>query len=385
MSSPGPTRNCERKSPTGRQAEQRFRSFVEAAPDAMVIVDTRGRIVLVNSQTERLFGYGREELLGQLVEILVPRQARAGHSTHRANYFGHPAARPMGADMELFALRKDGTEFPVEISLSPLEVEGAALVSSAIRDITSRKRAEQSLRRANEDLHQARERAMQAERLAAIGQMAAGLAHEGRNALQQIQASVELLARRLRQEPEVRFIAEIQRAEERLLRLFEDVRGYAAPVNLECRVHNLAGLWREAWEQTRPLREHRDVQLEERTEGADLYCFVDQFSIERVFHNILLNAVAACQDPARIEIHASDTELDGQPAVCVAILDSGPGLTAEQSKRAFEPFFTTKAKGTGLGMAISRRIVEAHGGRITACNRPTQGAEIQVALPRGTR
>ncbi len=238
---------------------------------------------------------------------------------------------------------------------------------------------------ANEGLHQALERALQAERLAAIGQMAAGLAHESRNALQQIQASIELLARRVTREPEVRFIAEIQRAEERLLHLFEDVRGYAAPVNLDCRVHNLAMLWRDAWEQTRPHREHRDVQLEERTDGADLECSVDPFCIERVFHNVLLNAVAACREPARIEISASEIDLDGEPAVSVAIRDNGPGLTAEQRRKVFEPFYTTKANGTGLGMAISRRIVEAHGGRITARNGPTQGAEIEVTLPRRTR
>ncbi len=238
---------------------------------------------------------------------------------------------------------------------------------------------------ANEDLHQALERALQAERLAAIGQMAAGLAHESRNALQQIQASVDLLARRVTQAPEVRFIAEIQRAEERLLHLFEDVRGYAAPVNLECRVHNLARLWRDAWEQTRPHREHRDVTLEERTDGTDLECSVDQFCFERVFHNVLLNAVAACREPARIEISASEIDLDGEPAVSVAIRDNGPGLTAEQRRKVFEPFYTTKTNGTGLGMAISRRIVEAHGGRITARNGREQGAEIEVTLPRRTR
>ncbi len=377
-------------------AEQRFRQFLEAAPEAMVIVDAGGRIVLVNSQAEKLFGYRRHELLGRSVDILVPARSAGLHAVHRAGYFSCPAVRPMGADLELYAVRKNGTEFPVEISLSPLQVEEGILVSSAIRDITARKRVEQSLRRANEELRQAQDRALQAERLAAIGQMEAGLAHESRYALQLIQASVDLLARRFVADPEARYVAEIQKAEERLHRLFEDVRGYAAPVNPAFRLQNLADLWREAWEQTRPARKQRDSRLEEHADSVDLNCIVDGFGIERVFHNILLNALAACSDPVRIEIRCTEAQLDGESAIGVAIRDNGPGLTTEQSRKLFDPFYTTKTSGTGLGMTISKRIVEAHGGRIAAANvseddrvpgatGSSRGAEIRITLPRRTR
>ena len=133
-----------------KKSEAKFRALLESAPDAMVIVDAAGRMVLVNSQTQHLFGYAREELLGKKVEILVPPQLRERHSVHRAMYFDNPSSRPMGSGLELYGRRKDGSEFPVEISLSPLETEEGVLVSSVIRDITTRKRIEEVQKRSAE-------------------------------------------------------------------------------------------------------------------------------------------------------------------------------------------------------------------------------------------
>lgn len=237
-------------------------------------------------------------------------------------------------------------------------------------EVTERKRAQQQ--------------ALQAERLAAIGQMVTGLAHESRNALQQIQASLEMLARRLAGAPEIELVGEIQKAQDRLYRLFEELRTYAAPIQLTREVKDLASVWREAWRQLANMHGKRAVRLIEEIGAVDLRCSVDSFSIERVFRNVLENSLAACKDPVRIDIQCSEAALDERPAVRLSIRDNGPGLTPLVREKMFVPFFTTKSRGTGLGMPIAKRIVEAHGGAIDVGNADETGTAIIIVLPRGT-
>ena len=228
----------------------------------------------------------------------------------------------------------------------------------------------------------AQEQALQAERLAAIGEMVTGLAHESRNALQQIQASLEMLTRRIGSGPERELVDEIQAAQDRLHRLFEEVRSYAAPIKLERESCELPSVWREAWRQLNAQVQERVVSFKEHIRSAALRCSVDRFALERVFRNIMENALAARDDPVHIEINCSETHLGPRPALRVAIQDNGPGLTAEQRQNIFVPFYTTKVRGTGLGMAIAKRIVEAHGGQIMAGAASGPGAVITIVLPR---
>jgi signal transduction histidine kinase len=231
-------------------------------------------------------------------------------------------------------------------------------------------------------LREAEDRARRAERLATIGEMIAGLAHESRNALQRIGACAENLELEVQDRPEAReLVARILKAQEHLHKLFDEVRTYAAPVQLDLERHSLSSIWREAWALLEAHRRGRDVRLAESTGGLDLHCRVDRFRLTQVFRNVLENALAACQDPVEIEIACRQTRLANGTAIEVSVRDNGPGLDPQQLLRIFEPFYTTKPKGTGLGMSIAQRIIEAHGGRIAAQNASRGGAELVITVP----
>ena len=181
-------------------------------------------------------------------------------------------------------------------------------------------------------------------------------------------------------------------------RLFDETRGFAAPITPERSECRLADVWREAWELLAPQRVGRDARLHEPRDANELRLSIDRFRMVQVFRNVLENALAACSDPVHITIALHPLQLAGQPAVRVVVRDNGPGMTPQQRERVFEAFFTTKPKGTGLGMPIAQRIVEAHGGRIDIASRrhaprhgvahgmdtpvDALGAEVILDLPR---
>lgn len=238
-------------------------------------------------------------------------------------------------------------------------------------------------RRLAAELQAARSRALQAERLAAIGEVYTGLAHESRNALQRSQSCLERLAKRVRDVPgALDLIERIQKAQDHLHSLYEEVRSYAAPLTaLDREPYSLGLLLRQTWENLALERSNRDAKLSIEASTLDLRCPVDPHRIEQVFRNILENALGACPDPVVIRTHWAEADIEKRPALQVSIVDNGPGLNSEARRRIFEPFYTTKTKGTGLGMAITRRIVEAHGGVIRVGDQ-TPGAEIVILLPR---
>lgn len=232
-----------------------------------------------------------------------------------------------------------------------------------------------------------KQRVAQAERLAAIGQMLTVLSHESRNDLQLAMSCLELLALEARGQPEtLALVKRIRLAHDHLLQLYDDLRGYAAPVQLRRERCDIGSIVHQAWSSLLLQRQGRDVRFNAKQGGEPLDWSVDPSRLEQVFRNILENALAACADPVEItcqisEAPISEAMLGGRRMARIMFSDNGPGLTAEQQRKIFDPFYTTKSKGTGLGMTISKQIVEAHGGEIRVERLPGRGAKFVITLP----
>lgn len=349
-----------------RRSEAAFRHLVEAAGSMIVILRTDQTIVYFNPYAEQLTGYATAAVLGKnYVELLLPERERLGVEAQlTANQAGQPT---LGYENTIRC--RDGSERCLVWNAQRLEdFEGAPAVLAVGQDITDRKVAE--------------ERALQSERLAAIGQTVTGLAHESRNAFQRSQACLELLAIELEDRPEqLELVSRIQRALDHLHKLYEEVRDYAAPIKLDRQLCDLAHLWRDAWSHLEVSRAGKRVDLREAIECINLASHVDWFALGQVFRNIFENAIAACAEPGEIQVSCCETTLSDQPAISIRIHDNGAGIPSDARGRVFDAFFTTKTKGTGLGMAIARRIVEAHGGVIELGNQ-NEGAEFVIVLPR---
>ena len=350
------------------RSEAAFRTLVEAAPSMIMITRPDRSIVYFNPSAEKLTGYHTADVVGKdLLSIFVddPVVHEAVIRARERVLKGQPS---IGVEHPVRC--KDGTQRHLIWNRQCLpDYEGGPAVLAVGQDVTS--------------LIEAQQKALQVERLAAIGQMMTGLAHESGNALARSQACLEMLALEVGDRPEaLDLITRIQKAQDHLQQLYEEVRSYAAPFKLEREVWDLALIWRQAWDNLRVRRQGRDAVVHEECDAIDRRCAIDTFRLEQVFRNILDNALAACPDPVRIGICCTDAELAGKSALRIAIRDTGPGLSAEQACRIFEPFYTTKTKGTGLGMAIAKRIVEAHGGSIAVGAAGAPGAEIIITLPR---
>jgi hypothetical protein len=336
----------------------------------IVMLRPDGSICYFSPFAEELTGYSASEVLGSDYPGRFMRaedQARAVEQIRKV--FAGEFLRGLESPVRT---REGGERWLLWNARMLNDFDGAPALLAVGQDITERRKA--------------LERALQSERLAAIGQMMTGLAHESRNALQRSKAFLELLADEVADRPEaLELVAGANRAQDYLHRLYEEVRGYAAPIVLESHPCDLAETWRESWASLSLARQRRPIALIEELASADACVHGDPFALGQVIRNILENAIAACADPGEIHIRLTDTDLDGRQATRLSIRDNGSGFNGEQRERIFEPFYTTKTKGTGLGMAIARRIVESHGGRIAVGEPAGGGAEIVLELPRDGR
>ncbi|HUY31935.1 MAG TPA: ATP-binding protein [Pirellulales bacterium] len=351
-----------------RKEKEFVESLLAQAQAIVLVLDPDGRIVRFNPYLEQISGFPLAEVLGRdWFTMFLPKRDRE----RARRLFGETlaGAEIIGATQPI--VRRDRRRRLIEWSNKTLK-DAAGNVTGVLavgHDVTV--------------VHEARQKALHAERLAAIGQMITGLTHESRNALQRSKACLEMLALEVEDRPQaLEMVARIEKAQQHLQRLFEEVRTYAAPINLDREPCGLDQLWRETWSYLAHARKEKNVELRQCVDGVDPVCDIDHFAVGQVFRNIFENALAVVPNPGEIVVRATAALLEGRPAVSVSFRDNGPGLNAEQRERIFEPFYTTKTKGTGLGMAIARRIVQSHGGTIEVGDGPGPGTEIVVTLPR---
>jgi len=364
-----------------RASEERFRILVESSPNAILLVDRDGRIVLANGRIEGILGYTPEELIGAPVERLVPAGLRARHVGDRLAYLQAPRVRTMAAGRSLAALRRDGTSVPVDIALSPITVAGELHVLATIADTTERRRLEEQL--------------LQSQRLEAIGHLAGGIAHDFNNLVNVIAGFGRLVLDDLPEDdPHRADIEEILAAADRAARISRQLLAFGRRQIMEPRVLNLNEVVANVTPMlARILGEDTDLVT---MLAPDLGAVrVDPGQLEQAIVNLAVNARDAMPRGGRLTIETANVDLDESfvrsrvemapgSYVVLAVSDTGHGMTEEIRQRIFEPFFTTKPEGhgTGLGLSTTYGIVRQSGGFISVYSEPGQGTTFRIYLPR---
>lgn len=365
-------------------------AVLEAMPDALVIVDSNARIVLINKQTEKVFGYERTELLGEFIEQLMPTRFRERHQNHRNSYLSTPRTRPMGAGLELFGLHKDGTEFPIEISLSPLKTDEGLLVLAAVRDITERKKLETQLRAKNEELETQNRRVQEVNRLKS--EFLANMSHELRTPLNGIIGFAELMhsgkvgpVSAEHQE----YLGDILSSSQHLLQLINDVLDLSKVESGKLDFHpekvELTLLINEVRDILRTLIAKKQIKFTITIDPKIGTVFIDPSKLKQILYNYISNAIKFTGEGGHVDIVVTNKDKE---MFCVEVKDNGIGIQEKDFNRLFAEFqqldasSAKKFQGTGLGLALTKRLVEAQGGKIGVESTFGKGSDFYAILPK---
>lgn len=360
-------------------SETRFRAVVESVPSAVLLVDRHGLIVLANTQAETLFGYPRAQLLAMPVDQLVPDRSRSLHAGLRTAYTDQPRTRAMGGGRELFARRRDGSEFAVEIALSPMDTSEGPYVLVAVSDISVRKALEQASARQRDEL-------AHLSRVAMLGELSGSLAHELNQPLMAILSNAQAAQRFLAQRPPRmdqldEILSDIVKSDHRARAVIQRLRAMLRKEEVQHQALDLNDLVEESLRLLRSDLLDRGVTLGTELAPGLPAVSGDRVQLQQVLLNLLMNACDAMDAQAADGRLQVITRAAAPGRVQIEVIDSGSGIAPDELERIFEPFVTTKGKGIGLGLAICRSIVSAHGGRLWASNNALGGATLHCELP----
>ncbi|MFC1664389.1 PAS domain S-box protein [Pseudomonadota bacterium] len=363
--------------------EEKFRLFVEAAPNGIVIVNDKGEIELINSEAERYFQYTQEELIGQSIELLVPDTLRTAHEKSRATFYKDNVSRRMGLGIDLCGRRKDGSEFPIQVGLATIETEVGKYALASIADVTKRRQLEEELDERNREI-------ARSEALAVVGRMANMVAHDLRNPLSSIKMTLQIFDKKpvADQSKNGHELNSIALDQVRYMEgIINDLLRYSRPDQLTLEWISIDRLLDQTLLLAQRQLDESKVRVKTWFQNRLPTLHGDADKLRQVFTNLIINAVQAVESVTdrKPEITVT-THLqlgDDHPMIRVEICDNGCGIAAGQLEKCFEPFYTSRAKGTGLGLAIVKRIVEQHHGRVQLQSSESGGTCAIVTLPTG--